>query len=314
MGADRAVLVSDDAAAGSDLVATGKGLAKALEREAPDLVLFGQASGDGDGAVLWAAVADRLRRPVISQAAGSSFDGGAVKGKRQTEHGYDTISAPLPAVVAVSDAINEPRYPSLKGIMGAKSKPQETLSAGDLGLDPDALGEAGSKTTVLEPRPAALARRHREDRGRRQRAQKISTTSSRGARCEVPRLPGAPRGELEKRGLGVLGKAACSARRRASPRRRRRRGRGERGRVRSDEGVRLRRRGRRAAAPAARRCPGGARRERARRGAVRGLGAVGRRRGRPLRAARRRAQLGPDGPRASKEASSSASVRRWATR
>ena len=153
MGADRAVLVSDDAAAGSDLVASGKALAKALEREAPDLVLFGQASGDGDGAVLWATVAERLGRPVISQAAELSFGDGSVKGKRQTEHGYDTISAPLPAVVAVSDAINEPRYPSLKGIMGAKSKPQETLSAGDLGLDASELGEAGSKTTVLELGP-----------------------------------------------------------------------------------------------------------------------------------------------------------------
>ena len=152
MGADRALLVSDDAAAGSDLLATGKALAKALEREAPDLVLFGQASGDGDGAVLWAAVAERLGRPVISQAAELSFADGAVTGKRQTEHGYDTISAPLPAVVAVSDAINEPRYPSLKGIMGAKSKPQETLSAGDLGLDGE-LGETGSKTTVLELGP-----------------------------------------------------------------------------------------------------------------------------------------------------------------
>ncbi len=153
MGADRAVLVSDDAAAGSDLLSTGKALAKALERETPDLVLFGQASGDGDGAVLWAAVAERLGRPVISQAAELSFADGAVKGKRQTEHGYDTISAPLPAVVAVSDAINEPRYPSLKGIMGAKSKPQETLAVGDLGLDAGEVGEAGSKTTVLELGP-----------------------------------------------------------------------------------------------------------------------------------------------------------------
>ena len=153
MGADRALLVSDDAAAGSDLLATGKALAKALEREAPDLILFGQASGDGDGAVLWAAVAERLGRPVISQAAELSFADGAVTGRRQTEHGYDTISAPLPAVVAVSDAINEPRYPSLKGIMGAKSKPQEMLSAGDLGLGADEVGEAGSRTTVLELGP-----------------------------------------------------------------------------------------------------------------------------------------------------------------
>ncbi len=149
MGADRAVLVSDDAAAGSDLVATSRVLAKALEREEADLVLFGQASSDGDGAVLWAAVADRLRRPLISQVAELTVAADGVTGKRQTEHGYDTISAPLPAVVAVSDAINEPRYPSLKGIMGAKSKPQETLSAGDLGVDGGSIGEPGSGTTVL---------------------------------------------------------------------------------------------------------------------------------------------------------------------
>jgi electron transfer flavoprotein beta subunit len=149
MGADRAVLVSDETAAGSDLVATSRVLATALEREEADLVLFGQASSDGDGAVLWAAVADRLRRPLISQVAELTVAADAVTGKRQTEHGYDTISAPLPAVVAVSDAINEPRYPSLKGIMGAKSKPQETLSAGDLGIDADGIGEAGSRTTVL---------------------------------------------------------------------------------------------------------------------------------------------------------------------
>src|SRR6187401_2634335 len=96
MGADRAVLVSDGAAAGSDLVATSRVLAKALERQEPDLVLFGQASSDGDGAVLWAAVADRLRRPLISQVAELTVASDRVTGKRQTEHGYDTISAPLP--------------------------------------------------------------------------------------------------------------------------------------------------------------------------------------------------------------------------
>jgi electron transfer flavoprotein beta subunit len=150
MGADRAVLVSDEAAVGSDLVGTSRALAKALEREGADLVLFGQASSDGDGAVLWAAVAERLGRPVVSQVATLTFEEGSVTGKRQTEHGYDTISAPLPAVVAVSDAINEPRYPSLKGIMGAKSKPQETVSLADLGVEPDGVGQAGSKTTVLD--------------------------------------------------------------------------------------------------------------------------------------------------------------------
>src|SRR5436189_2263637 len=148
MGADRAVLVSDDAAAGSDLVATSSVLAKTLERESAELVLFGQQASDADGAVLWAAVAERLRRPDVSQAAQLSLEGETLRVKRQTEPGYDVIEAPLPAVVAVSDAINEPRYPSLKGIMGAKKKPFETLSLGDLGLDPGDVGESGSRTEV----------------------------------------------------------------------------------------------------------------------------------------------------------------------
>ena len=148
MGADRVVLVSDEAAAGSDLVATSRILAAALQREEPDLVLFGQQASDSDGAVLWAAVADRLQRPLISQVAELTREDGKVRGKRQTEYGYDVIEAPLPAVVAVSDAINEPRYPSLKGIMGAKKKPQETVSLSDLGVDAGEAGEAGSRTEV----------------------------------------------------------------------------------------------------------------------------------------------------------------------
>ena len=148
MGADRAVLISDDAAAGSDLVATSYALAKALEREGADVVLFGQQAGDADGAVLWAAVADRLRLPVVSQAAEITHADGKLTVKRQTEFGYDVIEAPLPAVVAVSDAINEPRYPSLKGIMGAKSKPQKTVTLADLGVEADRAGEQGSRTEV----------------------------------------------------------------------------------------------------------------------------------------------------------------------
>src|SRR5207253_9354219 len=114
----------------------------------PGLVVFGQQGSDSDGAVLWAAVAERLRRPMISQVAELTVKDGSVTGKRQTEFGYDLIEAPLPAVVAVSDAINEPRYPSLKGIMGAKKKPQETLALDDLGLDAGEAGEAGSRTEV----------------------------------------------------------------------------------------------------------------------------------------------------------------------
>ncbi len=167
MGADRAVLVSDTAAAGSDLVATSYVLAKALERESADLILFGQQSSDSDGAVLWAAVADRLRLPVISQAAQLTVAGGKARVKRQTEFGYDVVEAGLPALIGVSDAINEPRYPSLKGIMGAKKKPQEIVSLADLGADAAHAGEAGSRTEVLAltPPPARGDSQKIEDDG-----------------------------------------------------------------------------------------------------------------------------------------------------
>lgn len=149
MGADRALLVSDEAAAGSDLVATSRVLAKALEGESPDLVLFGQQATDGDGAVLWAAVADRLKLPVVSQISELEVSGDSITAKRQTEHGYDTIRASLPAVLAVADSLNEPRYPSLKGIMGAKKKPQDTKGLADIGVDASEAGESGSRTVVL---------------------------------------------------------------------------------------------------------------------------------------------------------------------
>jgi electron transfer flavoprotein beta subunit len=163
MGADRAVLVSDEGAAGSDLVATSAVLAAVLEREQADLVLFGQYAADSEGAVLWAAVAERLRCPMVSQVAELKVEDGAITGRRQTEFGYDVIRAPLPAVVAVSDAINEPRYPSLKGIMGAKKKPQEKLSLTDLDVE---AGEGASRTTVLalsDPPPRGDARRIEDD-------------------------------------------------------------------------------------------------------------------------------------------------------
>jgi electron transfer flavoprotein beta subunit len=149
MGADRAVLVTDETAAGSDLVATSYALAAALEREQADLILFGQQASDSDGAVLWAAVAERIQSPLISQVAELTVADGKVRGKRQTEFGYDVIEAPLPAVVAVSDAINVPRYPSLKGIMGAKKKQQDTLSLADAGAEAERAGESGSRTEVL---------------------------------------------------------------------------------------------------------------------------------------------------------------------
>jgi electron transfer flavoprotein beta subunit len=166
MGVDRSLLVSDDGAAGSDLVATSYVLARLLERESPDLVVFGQQGSDSDGAVLWAAVAERLRLPVISQVAELTVEDGSVRGKRQTEFGYDVLEARLPAVIAVSDAINEPRYPSLKGIMGAKRKPQETLALADAGVEGDRAGWDGSRTSVLAlnpPPPRGESRRVDDD-------------------------------------------------------------------------------------------------------------------------------------------------------
>jgi electron transfer flavoprotein beta subunit len=161
MGADRAVLITDDAFAGADVVVTARALGAALELWGPDLVLFGQQSADGDGACLWAAVAEAMRRPVISQVSELEVSGRSVTGKRQTEFGYERVRAPLPAVVAVSDAINEPRYPSLKGIMGAKSKPQEVLAAADVG----GAGESRTVVLALAPPPARGESRRVEDDG-----------------------------------------------------------------------------------------------------------------------------------------------------
>jgi electron transfer flavoprotein beta subunit len=168
IGADRSVHVADDALAGSDLLATARVLAKALEREEAELVLFGQQGSDSDGAVLWSAVAELLRLPVVSQAASLELEDGKVKVSRQTEYGYDVIEAPLPCVVAVSDAINEPRYPSLKGIMGAKKKPQDALTLADLGLSADEVGEQGSRTEVYalgEPPSRGESKKLEDDGG-----------------------------------------------------------------------------------------------------------------------------------------------------
>jgi electron transfer flavoprotein beta subunit len=161
MGADRAVLVTDSALEGADMLGTARALAGALEQESADLVLFGQQSADGLGACLWAAVGEKLRRPVVSQVSELEVGDGSLTGKRQTEFGYDTIRAPLPAIVAVSDAINTPRYPSLKGIMGAKKKPQETRAAGDVG----GAAEPGTNVVDLSPPPPRGEARKIEDDG-----------------------------------------------------------------------------------------------------------------------------------------------------
>src|SRR5258708_9872511 len=128
MGGDRGTLIADSSLEGADLLATAGALAGALDKEGADLVLFGQQSADGGGAVLWAAVAERLRRPVISQGSELTAEGGSGTGKRQTEFGYDSIRAPLPAVNSVSEPINHPRYTAAKGDIGGETEPHDTLS------------------------------------------------------------------------------------------------------------------------------------------------------------------------------------------
>ena len=117
------------------MAATGYALAKALEKEPPDLVLLGQQSDDGECYTIGAVVADHLQMPSLTQVIKIDVADGKLRCERQAEYGYDTVEVELPAVISVGDAINEPRYPSLKAIMGAKKKPLDTLGAGDAGID-----------------------------------------------------------------------------------------------------------------------------------------------------------------------------------
>jgi electron transfer flavoprotein beta subunit len=155
LGADRAVLVTDPVLAGSDIAGTAYVLATVVAKQDADLVILGQQAADADCYVMAAAVADHLERPVVTQVAALRVEGGAIRAKRQTEHGYDVVEAPLPAIVSVSDAINVPRLPSIKAIMGAKKKPLETLSAADAGIDAGRVGESGAQSVVRSIAPPA---------------------------------------------------------------------------------------------------------------------------------------------------------------
>jgi electron transfer flavoprotein beta subunit len=150
LGADRSLHLTDAALAGSDVAATGYALAKALEREAPDLVLLGQQSDDGECYTIGAVVADHLRMPSLTQVIQMDVADGGLRCERQAEYGYDTVQVELPAVISVGDAINEPRYPSLKAIMGAKRRPLETLASGDVGIDVALVGVDGSRVSCGE--------------------------------------------------------------------------------------------------------------------------------------------------------------------
>ena len=144
LGADRSVHLSDESLAGSDVAATGYALAQVLQKESPDLVLLGQQSDDGECYTIGAVVADHLQMPSLTQVIKMDISSGALRCERQAEYGYDTVEVDLPAVISVGDAINEPRYPSLKAIMGAKKKPLEKAAPGDVGIDASKVGADGS--------------------------------------------------------------------------------------------------------------------------------------------------------------------------
>jgi electron transfer flavoprotein beta subunit len=145
LGADRSLHLTDDALEGSDVAATGYALSKVLEKESPDLVLLGQQSDDGECYTIGAVVADHLKMPSLTQVIKMDVADGALRCERQAEYGYDTVEIQLPAVISVGDAINEPRYPSLKAIMGARKKPLEKVGTGDVGIDASMVGVDGSR-------------------------------------------------------------------------------------------------------------------------------------------------------------------------
>ena len=153
LGADRSVHLTDGALENSDVVATGYALAQVLKQESPDLVLLGQQSDDGECYTIGAVVAEYLGQPSLTQVIKLDIAGDELTCERQAEYGYDTVQVRFPAVISVGDAINEPRYPSLKAIMGAKKKQLDTKAAGDVEIDASKVGTDGSKTKVLAINP-----------------------------------------------------------------------------------------------------------------------------------------------------------------
>lgn len=150
MGATRGILVADPALAGSDVRSTMQLLAAALKDLTFDLVLAGADTSDGGGGVVPAGIAALLRLPYLSNAARiePQGDGGRVRVRRITPTGYDVLEAPMPALIVCTQALGEPRYPSLKGIMAARSKEVVTRSLADIGQDPDLIGGGVAATAV----------------------------------------------------------------------------------------------------------------------------------------------------------------------
>ena len=159
MGADKAVHVSDEALHGSDAIQTAKVIAKALGTLEYDLVIAGSEATDSRMSVVPALVAEALGAPQLSQARKVTVDGSTITIERVTDTGYDVVEASVPAVISVVEKINEPRYPSFKGIMAAKSKPVQQFTLADLGISADEVGLAShhqcSKSFEVAPPRAA---------------------------------------------------------------------------------------------------------------------------------------------------------------
>jgi len=168
MGADKAIHVSDEALHGSDAIATAKVLAAAIGKvEGFDLVIAGNESSDGRGGAIPAILAELLGLPQVTYVRELTVDGSTIKATRETEDGLTHLEASLPAIVSVGEKINEPRYPSFKGIMAAKKKPVETFTIADLGVDAGevGLGNAWSAVTESSPKPPRTAGEKVEDEG-----------------------------------------------------------------------------------------------------------------------------------------------------
>ena len=150
MGAAKAILVSDDALAGSDALGTAKVLAAAIKRAEFDLILTATESSDGYTGTVPEQIAGLLDLPSVTFAKHIEVGDGKVKVQRQTEQGYDDVEAPMPAVVSVTAGVVEPRYPSFKGIMAAKSKPVDEVTVSDLGVDAGQVGWAGAQQEITD--------------------------------------------------------------------------------------------------------------------------------------------------------------------
>jgi electron transfer flavoprotein beta subunit len=167
MGAAKAIVVSDDALSGAGALDTAKVLAAAIKRAEPDLVLAATESTDGYTGTVPEQVAALLDLPSITFAKHVEIDGETVKVQRQTELGYDEVETTLPALVSVTAGVVEPRYPSFKGIMAAKSKPVDQLGLSDLGIEASAVGAAGAGQEIVsvDDAPAREAGEIVEDDG-----------------------------------------------------------------------------------------------------------------------------------------------------